>query len=633
VNFFKNFWFVIKTKKNPKLTDTKTKKLIDKHNQLDNKLVESLSKQKMPTAKQIKYIHKLLSPRERNVIKVLSFLLVVAVVFVVANSYFLTTDLVPADGGEYTEGLVGSPRFINPILASINDVDLDISSVIFNGLLKYDPDEGLIEDLTEEYSISEDQKTYTFVLRQDVRWHDGHQFTADDVLFTFERIKDPNTESPLYFNFKGSFVEKIDDYTVRFILDEPFAPFLENLTVGILPAHLWKNIPIQNTHLSELNLKPIGTGPYKFSVLTKDNRLGNIHTYTLERNEDFFGGLPHIKKVTFKFYINSEEAVLALNNKNVQAISLLPKDKLDQTTSDRTINFHSLNLPQYTGLFFNPNKNNLLDNTTLRKILAHGVNKDNIIREVLNSQAQKIDSPILPNSIGYTEDFPKYPFDIDYAKKELETLGWELATYETPKAEVTETEEGEKAEIVEAEAVYPFQVRQKNKTYLEMDITTVNQPSSIQIAEMIQKDWQLLGVKVNIKTVETSNIQKEILKNRNYEILLYGEILGYDPDPFPFWHSSQTTYPGLNLAMFANSKADKLLEEARKTTDNDIRTKNYLEFQKILAEEMPAILLFNPTHTYPQTKKLQGFNNHTIIVPSNRLNNIEHWYLKTKRHF
>lgn len=633
MNFFKNFWFVIKTKKNPKLTDTKTKKLIDKHNQLDNKLVESLSKQKMPTAKQIKYIHKLLSPRERNVIKVLSFLLVVAVVFVVANSYFLTTDLVPADGGEYTEGLVGSPRFINPILASINDVDLDISSVIFNGLLKYDPDEGLIEDLTEEYSISEDQKTYTFVLRQDVRWHDGHQFTADDVLFTFERIKDPNTESPLYFNFKGSFVEKIDDYTVRFILDEPFAPFLENLTVGILPAHLWKNIPIQNTHLSELNLKPIGTGPYKFSVLTKDNRLGNIHTYTLERNEDFFGGLPHIKKVTFKFYINSEEAVLALNNKNVQAISLLPKDKLDQTTSDRTINFHSLNLPQYTGLFFNPNKNNLLDNTTLRKILAHGVNKDNIIREVLNSQAQKIDSPILPNSIGYTEDFPKYPFDIDYAKKELETLGWELATYETPKAEVTETEEGEKAEIVEAEAVYPFQVRQKNKTYLEMDITTVNQPSSIQIAEMIQKDWQLLGVKVNIKTVETSNIQKEILKNRNYEILLYGEILGYDPDPFPFWHSSQTTYPGLNLAMFANSKADKLLEEARKTTDNDIRTKNYLEFQKILAEEMPAILLFNPTHTYPQTKKLQGFNNHTIIVPSNRLNNIEHWYLKTKRHF
>ncbi|OGF48569.1 hypothetical protein A2533_03895 [Candidatus Falkowbacteria bacterium RIFOXYD2_FULL_35_9] len=620
MNFFKNILFSIKAKRTPKLTDTKTRKKLLEHNQTDQKLVASLSNKKIPTFKQVKYLGKLLTVREKLAIKIFTTFVIVGVIFIGINSYLNLSNVAPAKGGKYTEALVGSPQFINPILAQTNDVDLDLSSILFNGLMQYTPGLGLVEDLAESYSISEDQKVYTFVLRKDVYWHDGQLFTADDVIFTFSRINDPNAKSPLYFNFKGTTVEKIDDFTIRFILTEPFAPFLENLTVGIIPAHVWKNIPVQNSHLSDLNLKPIGTGPYQFASLTKDNKTGEIKSYTLERNNGYFDGPANIDKIIFKFYPNFDLAIEALNNKNVQAMSFLPKEKQDRIINDRSLNYQYLNLPQYTAIFFNQKENTLLKNQTLRKILAHGIDKDKLVSDVLNSEAQKIEGTILRGQLGYTDDYPKYPFDIEYAKGELEKLDWKLATYEV------EAKEGETTET------YPFQVRKKNSTYLELGLTTVNLPENVDIAKAIQKTWQLLGVKTNIKLVEPDNIA-ETLKNRDYEILLYGAIIGYDPDPFAFWHSSQAQQPGLNLSQFTNNNADKLLSDARKTTNIEEREKDYIAFQKIIAEEVPAVFLYNPTYTYPQTNKILGFENHTIVIPANRLANIEKWYIKTDRKF
>jgi len=617
VHYFKNLWFLIRAKRKPKLTDTKTQKKMDLKNELNQKLVASVVSKKYPDLKQIKYIGKLLNPREKFLIKIFSGIIILSLLFIVINSYLNFSTMTPDYGGEYTEGLVGSPQYINPILAQTNDVDIDISSLIYNGLITYDPNNGLVADLAESYSISEDQKIYTFVLRDDISWHDGHKLTADDILFTFERIKDPNSRSPLYFNFKGTTLEKIDDTTIRFILEEPFSPFLESLTTGILPEHIWKNVPIQNTNLTDLNLKPIGTGPYKFDSLIKDNRTGEIKSYALINNKDYFKGRPYIKKITFKFYPSFDQAIEALNNKNVQAISFLPTEKQDRIINNRSLNFYTLNLPQYTALFINQNKNALLKDTTLRKILAHGINKDAIVTDILQNKAKKIDSPILHGQISNTNEYPKYPFDLDHAKAELEKLNWKLSSYEQ----------------TESKEVYPFQVRKKNDTYLELTLTTVNQPENVKIAELIQKDWQLLGIKTNLQFVEPDNIQKDTLKNRNYEILLYGEIIGYDPDPYPFWHSSQSNHPGLNLSLFSNNKADELLEQARKTTKPEERAEKYIEFQKILAEEVPAIFLFNPTYTYPQTRKIRGFNNYTIILPANRLANIHEWFIKTDREF
>lgn len=636
MNFLKNFWFYLKTKKRPKLTDAKTQNIIEQHNQLDNKLVESLTMQKWPTLKQLQYLGKMLNPKDKLILRIAGIIMAIATVFVLINSYFLYTKISPDLGGEYTEGLVGIPQYINSILAQTNDVDMDISTLIFNGLLKYDPNSGLIPDLAKNYSISEDQKTYTFELREDIYWHDGRKFSANDVLFTMERIKDPNTKSPLFFNFKGVVIEKIDDQTIRFILDEPFAPFIENLMVGILPAHIWSGVPAQNTNLSDLNIKPIGTGPFKFSALTKDTRTGEIKTYTLERNEKYHQSSAFIKKIIFKFYPTFDLAIDALNNKNIQGISFLPKEKLSGLINNRSLNLNLLNLPQYTGLFINLKKDSILKDVKIRKALARAINKQEIVTNALNDQAQTIESPILPGQLGQTQDFTIYQFAVEQAKQELEDIEWKLTDYvKTPnkvEADNNNSTTENKPEVI-AEETYPFQVRQKKNTYLEITLTTINQPDYLKIAEMIQKSWQLIGVKTNLRVLEIDQVQKEILRDRNYEILLYGENLGYDPDPYPFWHTSQINYPGLNLSGYSNSKVDKLLEEARKTTSIETREKNYIEFQKMLAEDVPAIFLYNPTYTYPQAKLIKGYDTHTIIVPANRFTNINNWYIKTKRTF
>lgn len=623
MSFFKNLAIKFQSLKLQFKKKSSQRKLKNFH-QHDQKLVQMLaSNKKIPSSKQLKYISEYLTKTEHLIIRLLSGIIVIAAVSLLINIYWTHSELLPKDGGSYTEGLVGSPRYVNPLFAQANDVDLDLTSLVFSGLFKY-TDQGLDKDLAEDYQISEDQKVYTIQLRQDVKWHDGESFNADDILFTFNRINDTKTKTPLYFNFKGSSIERIDDFTIRFILNEPFAPFLESLSVGILPEHLWSNTQPENMTLAEYNLKPIGTGPYKFKSLIK-SKTGEIKSFNLERNKDFYSGVPHIQDITFKFNQSFEAAVEALNNKTVEGISYLPKEIRARIINNRNLNFHLLQLPQYTATFFNYRENPVLKDVAIRKILSHAVDKEKIVNEILNAEAQIIDGPILPNTLGYTEDFVKFPYNPAHAKNELEKAEWKLADYSVK----TETK-NENGETVTTEEEYAFQVRKKGERYLEFNLTTVNQPETVKIAKELQKNWQQIGAKINLVIVEPNKIQ-EVIKNRSYEILLYSQILGYDPDPYPFWHSGQSTYPGLNLTSLNNPSIDTLLDEARKTTDEVKRAEKYTEFQKLMAESVPAIFLFNTTYTYPQNKKIKGFSSERIILPSNRFNQISDWYIKTNR--
>ena len=623
MNYLKNFWFLIKSRRHPRLTDAKTERLIREHNQTDYRLVQKLSKQKVPRWSQIKYVSKLLTASEKFRLKILVVIFIVSAIYAGTSYYLNFAEREPAIGGSYTEGLIGVPKYLNPLLAQTNDIDLDINAIVFNGLLKYSSDRGLVPDLAESYTLSDDQKTYTFTLRDNVYWHDGAKLTAADVAFTFNRIKEPGTQSPLYYTFKDVTIDYPDERTVRLSLPQPLAPFIESLTTGIIPEHLWKNVIIDNTHLSELNIKPIGTGPYKFKSFIKDPKTGAIKSYNFVRNDKYFTDSAKIENITFKFYSGFEDAVTALNNKNVAGLSYLPKNNLDSVLNTLSLNLHSLTLPQHTALFFNQSHNTLLKDFVIRRALARAIDKDKIINEILLGQAKKIDSPILEGRLGYTTEITKYPFDQEQAKTELENLGWTLAPYEIAKA--TNDQENTTTD-------YPFQVRKKDKKYLEITLVTVNQPENVKIAESIQKDWQVIGVKTNLQFVAPSEIQKTTIKNRAYDILLYGEISGYDPDPYAFWHSSQISAPGLNLALYANKQVDALLSEARTENNPEKRAVNYQKFQKLLADELPAIFLFNPTYTYPQEKSLQGFSTSSIVLPANRFADITDWFIKTKRH-
>lgn len=622
MSFFKNpilkirTWYFQRQEKN-------RRHKIQRFHRHDEKLVQRLApRQKLPTWKQFCHLSEFLTRPEKLILRVISGLIIIAIFSLLIQVYWTHSQLVPKAGGSYTEGLVGAPRYINPLFAQANDVDLDLAALIFSGLLKY-TDDGPAKDLAADYQISSDQKIYTFHLRQDVVWQDGEKFNAEDVLFTFNRIKNPQTKTPLYYNFNGATIEKLDNFTVRFTLEEPFAPFLESLTVGILPNHLWQNTTPENTLLAEYNLKPVGTGPYQFKSLLK-NKDGAIKSFHLVRNAHYYQAAPFIDEMNFKFYPSFENVVEALNNKNVDGISYLPKEIRGRIINNRNLNFHLLNLPQYTAVFFNYDQSPILKDVAMRKILSHAVNKEKIVNEILNAEAQIIQGCVLPGTLGYTSDFVIFPYNVEHAREELDKAGWVLADY---KVEKIEMKDGKEVKFTEE---YPYSVRKKQNRYLEFTLTTVNQPETVKIAKELQQEWQQINVKMNLDIVDPDKMPG-IIKSRSYEALLYGQILGYDPDPYPFWHSSQRTYPGLNLTSLNSPEIDVLLATSRKTSDETERAKKYEEFQKKLAELVPAVFLFNPTYTYPQSKEIKGFNTKKIINPANRFNQINEWYIKTDR--
>ncbi|OGY44005.1 MAG: hypothetical protein A3B89_02575 [Candidatus Buchananbacteria bacterium RIFCSPHIGHO2_02_FULL_40_13] len=587
----------------------KSLRKFQKQHHLDRQLVSILNKSKFPTLRQLRYLPKILKPQERRQTNILFIITFTAWLIFGVAGYFLATTAVPAPGGEYIESLIGSPRFVNPILAQ-TDVDRDLVRLIFSGLLKYDEHRQLTTDLAESYDVSSDQLTYTFYLKKNVFWQDSEKFDADDVVFTIASIQDPEFNSPLSRSFRGIIAQKVDENTVNFTLKEPFAPFLGLLTFGILPEHLWYSISPANANLTELNIAPIGTGAWQFEKSTRD-KTGVIKSYTLIKNPGYYGNQPYLDKIIFKFYGDFASAVDALKSKNVQGLAYLPKEFNDDFEKYKNLNYHYLDQPQYTALFFNQENNDFLKADYVRRAIALAINKEIIVRDIFNGEGRVADGPNLPG-VGINPAIKKYNYDPLAAAQLLENNGWQLTS--------TTTSDG-----------LTKQVRQKKNWYLELKLTTVDQLVNVKTAELIKASLEQIGFSINLDIVDKSKVLQEVINTRNYESLLFAENLGADPDPFPFWHSSQNEYPGLNLAVFTNKKVDKLLEDARKTNDWEERKEKYLEFQKIVAEELPAIFLFNATYTYPQDKIIQGFNLNSISVPADRFSDLPQWFIKTKR--
>jgi len=446
----------------------------------------------------------------------------------------------------YTEGIIGAPRYINPVLAQNNDVDLDLTELIFDSL---------ILDLTENYQISDNQKEYTLNLKKDLKWHDGEPVAADDVLFTIQTIQDPVYQSPLRINFQGVGIEKIDEYTVRFTLKDVYAPFITSLDIGILPKHIWQEIAPQSFALAETNIKPVGNGSFMFKNLKKDKD-GEIKSICLES----FGNHASIKNIVLKFYPNEQELISAFLSRQVDGLSYISPKSLEKLNNN--INIYELTIPRYFAVFFNLDR---IKDLKTRQSLAAVIDKQKIVDQVLSGQGQKAG--------------PEYDFA-------------------------------------------------KNNVDLSFNLITTNWPELTQTAEILKNEWQAIGAKVEIKIVESNSIQQDYIRSRNYDALLFGEVLSLDPDPFAFWHSSQKKDPGLNLSLYDNPKADKLLVEARQTLDQKKRQELYKQFEELLAKDVPAIFLYNPTYLYGVSKRVKGIEVNEIALPSKRFKDIEKWYIK-----
>ena len=546
-----------------------------------------------------------MTKKERILIISLFGLIIIASSLLCFQSWLKQTKVVPKEGGEYTEAIIGQPRFINPILAQTNDPDQDLSKLIFSGLLKYNSKGELVPDLAEKYAIGDYGRIYDFFLRKDILWHDGESFGADDVIFTIKTIQNPDYKSPLRRKWKGIEVEKLDERTVRFKLKTPYAPFLSNLTVGILPCHIWKYIGPSNFPFAEYNLKkPIGTGPYKSSQFKKDKN-GKIKLFVLTSNENYYGKVPYLEKINFKFYPSEEEAIASYNKKEVSGINYISAANIDKIRNKENLRLYSLSIPRYFAVFFNQNKSKVLSDKTVRLALAYATDKKELIDKVLLGQGETVETPILPYLLGYNPETKIYDFAVEHANNILERDGWQ-----------DKNGDG---------------VREKGDLHLEFTLITTDWPELVKTANLLKDQWAKIGAKVNVKTPPVAEIQQNYIHPREYEALLFGEVLGGDPDPFAFWHSSQRKDPGLNLALYSSEEVDTLLEEGRTNLDPDVRAEKYRRFQEIIVDDVPAIFLYSPTYLYAVNRKIQGIELKNVVLPSERFCDVENWYIKTRR--
>lgn len=517
--------------------------------------------------------------------------------------YERQTWLMPQAGGEYSEGVVGNPRTANPLLAT-TDADLDLAYLTHRGLFRTDEQGNLVTDLAQNWSLSDDRKTYLITLQTGLRWSDGQPLTATDVVFTFQSTTQPGLASPLAASFRDVAVVAAEDgLTASFTLKEPYVPFLSALTVGLIPQHVWQNVPLDRWSEAEANLKPIGSGPWQFSSLTHDGQ-GNVRSYVLETNPNWIGQMPYFKQFTLRFYPDTTSALEALRQSTIEGLGeLTRRDKA--SLNPRRFVVYDVTLPQYTAVFYNQNASPVLKNTLIRQGLSYAINRPALIQAALSGQAQPATGPF---TFGEVKD----------------RTAPQAITYDPTKT----VQLFEQAGFSRSGQNVPFN---KDGIPLEITLTTVDYEEQLRVAEEVKRQWEAVGVVVSLELVAASDLQANTITPRNYQALLMSEVVGLDPDPYPFWHSSQATAPGLNLAQFKNHEADQLLVGARQNADPNSRLDAYVRFQNILQEESPATFLYSSSYSYAQSYATKGFSRTVLGQPAERLWDAGNWYERTSR--
>lgn len=500
---------------------------------------------------------------------------------------------VPARGGTLTEGIVGFPRFVNPVLA-ISDTDKDLVALTFAGLMGHDSAGALVPVLAQEYTISEDGKVYTFVLRDGIKFSDGTPITADDVVFTIEKAQDAELKSPVYANWANIHVEAEDARTIRFTLPKAYTPFLEDTTLGILPAHLWRDVSNEEFAFSPLMTNPVGAGPFKVSGFTREKN-GTISTYTLKAFDGFALSRPYLDGITVKFFKDEDELFEALQKKQVESAYGTPDPTALRVPYARTF-----------GIFFNATENKALESLAVRKALSLALDREAIVQDVLGGFATPIMGPVPPGSGVLLTSVPNAEGNVEEASRILTDAGW---VYD---------EEGR------------VWKNDKEKRELRLTLRTANVPELKLVAQKAQEDFARLGVPTALEVFEPSALTQEVIRPRKYEALLFGMVVGQERDLYAFWHSGERSDPGLNIALYSNKTVDALLEKIRTVEDPSERMEGLATIEREIASDYPAVFTHTPEFTYTLPKELRGVSLTQVASPSDRFMDVHSWYLKSE---
>ena len=544
-----------------------------------------------------------------QILVVLATLVIVAVLLL--SQQPVLTPILPeaAPGGVYTEGLVGSLGRLNPLLDWNNPADRDIDHLVFSGLIKFDS-HGLPQpDLADSWGTSTDGTIYNFTLRSNAVWQDGTPVTSDDVIFTIDLIKSSSLFPQDIRDLWGKIdVKKLNDKNLKFTLPEPFAPFLDYATFGILPKHILESTVPDQLANAQFNINPVGTGPYKFDHLIVDS--GKITGVVLTVSDNYYGQKPFIQQVVFRYYPDSKTAFDAFDQGEVLGISQLTADILPQALADVNLSVYTSQLPQMGIIMLNLNNNEVkfLQNANVRRALMLGLNRDYIVSSILQGEAIIADGPILPGSWAHYDGLERIGYDPEGAVDLLKGEGY----------------------VIPASG---GSVRSKDNEALNFTLVHPDDALHTKIAQAIQQQWAQIGVQVNLQPVPYNQIIPTYLGPRSYQAALVDLNLARtpDPDPYPFWDQAEAT-SGQNYSQWNNPSASEYLEQARTETDFTVRTRLYRNFQVVFAKELPSLPLYYPVYSYGIDAQVHGVQSAaTLYDTSDRLAFINDWYLVTRR--
>lgn len=551
-------------------------------------------------------IDKLLRVRRFAISWVLLLVLLLAAVAAQNNAlsgYYQTTQPVP--GGIFREGIVGSFTNANPVYAT-NDVDLAVSKLLFAGLLKYDNRNRLVGDLAQSWTVDKTGQIYTVTLRPHLVWQDGQPLTAEDVVYTYQVIQHPDAESPLRSNWDGISAVARDSRTVVFTLPNPLSSFIYNLTNGIIPAHLLKDIPMSGLRSAAFNTQaPIGSGPFQWQSI-------NISGHTpadaqesigLVPFDNYWAGKPKLRTFNVHAFAREQDMVKAYQGGQLNAMAGL--QQLPPKSDDETkLHSYSFTLTAANMVFFRTT-GDLLKDATVRKSLVLAANPNDIIGQ-LGYLAPRVDEPILASQFAYNAKYAQTTDKLEVGIQQLNKAGWQVG------------KDG---------------IRTKANQRLAFSLLAADTAEQRMVTAQLKRQWLRLGVDVQVNLADDESFHTALV-DHDYDAVVYGITIGADPDVYVYWDSSQNDARAanrLNLSEYHSDEADLAIEAGRTRTGDDLRRVKYSAFLKQWQADAPALGLYQPRFLYITRDPIYGLESQIINTAAERYDNVNNWMIRTAK--
>lgn len=509
------------------------------------------------------------------------------------DAYMITTY---TSGGSYSDGVLGPLETLNPIFAKTS-AERSAAKLLFAGLYKYDTTGNIKSDLAESMTVNQKETEYIVKLRKGLRWSDGKNITAADVVFTLKLLASPETRAEIS-GWQSIKFEKIDELTVKFILPSSYAPFAHALTFPVLPEHVLRGVRPSELREHPFGKSPVTSGPFAFRMLQNVTSDGSKKILYTVANDNYYGGTPKLERFQLYVYPSQNDIVKSLRTREITGTpELVYNNQSDEIKNTYSSESHTINNGVYA--LFN-STSQYLQSKSVRQALALSVNVSEL-RKLLSSETEEMNGPVLNNFLD--EKVKPKGYSVKKAKGILDAAGWKVVGG----------------------------VRQKDNQKLTLNIVAPKNENYEKLAKKLAEIWQKeLNIATDVKIVDVNDVSQSILQNvllpRNFDVLIYELAMGGDPDVYAYWHSSQATSGGLNFSNYNNAVADDALASGRSKLSKRQRMDRYGKFTSIWQQDIPAIALYQTKIDYIHLNSVKALAEDASLVSAvDRYTDVTYW--------